>query len=190
MISLPTDSAVTICARCSGVAASGNAAIRLCMRPSQSARSHRGFAARRLRARNVSASRRRVRKAGESGGNTDPQEPILTLSFSDGREPQLVFYPTNQTSSTTLWGQGLPEDTWWHLAVVNDGKHTTMYVEGCPTVDVANQVNSKGITQLNLPWALGGYNYGGSINQIFYGWVGDVRIVNRALPVSQFMINS
>jgi hypothetical protein len=129
-------------------------------------------------------------QAGKSGGNTDPQEPIFTLSFSDGREPQLVFYPTNQTSSTTLWGQGLPEDTWWHLAVVNDGKHTTMYVEGCPTVDAANQVSSNGITQLNLPWALGGYEYGGSINQIFHGWVGDVRIVNRALPVSQFMINS
>jgi hypothetical protein len=73
--------------------------------------------------------------------------------------------------------------------VVNDGKHTTMYVEGCPTVDIANQVSSNGITQLNLPWALGGYEYGGSINQIFYGWVGDVRIVNRALPVSEFMIN-
>ena len=42
----------------------------------------------------------------------------------------------------------------------------------------------------NLPWSLGGYDYGGSINQIFYGYVGDVRIVNRALPVSQFMINS
>jgi hypothetical protein len=129
-------------------------------------------------------------QAGKSGGNTDPQEPVFTLSFSNGREPQLVFYPTNQTGSTTLWGQGLPEDTWWHLAIVNDGKHTTLYVEGCPTVDVANQVNSNGITQLGLPWALGGYEYGGSINQIFYGFVGDVRIVNRALPVSQFMINS
>jgi hypothetical protein len=128
-------------------------------------------------------------QAGKSGGNTDPQEPIFTMSFSGGREPQLVFYPTNQTSSTTLWGQGLPEDTWWHLAVVNDGQHTTMYVEGCPTVDAANEVDSNGITQLDLPWALGGYEYGGSINQIFYGWVGDVRIVNRAIPVSQFMIN-
>jgi hypothetical protein len=128
-------------------------------------------------------------QAGKSGGNTDPQEPIFTLSFSNGREPQCVLYPLNQTDSTTLWGQGMPEDTWWHLAVVNDGKHTIMYVEGCPTVDVANQVSSNGITQLALPWALGGYEYGGSINQIFYGWVGDVRIVNRALPVSQFMIN-
>jgi hypothetical protein len=129
-------------------------------------------------------------QAGKSGGNTDPQEPIFTLSFSNGREPQCVFYPLNQKGSTTLWGQGLPEDTWWHVAVVNDGKHTTMYVEGCPTVDVANQVLSNGITQLALPWALGGYEYGGSINQIFYGWVGDVRIVNRPLPVSQFMINN
>jgi hypothetical protein len=128
-------------------------------------------------------------QAGKSGGNTDPQEPIFTLSFSNGREPQCVFYPMNQTSSTTLWGQGLPENTWWHVAVVNDGTHTTMYVEGCPTVDIANQVSSNGITQLALPWALGGYEYGGSINQIFYGWVGDVRIVNRALPVSDFMIN-
>ena len=52
----------------------------------------------------------------------------------------------NQTSSTTLWGQGLPEETWWHVAVVNDGAHTTMYVEGGPTVDIANQVSSNGIT--------------------------------------------
>ena len=128
-------------------------------------------------------------QAGKSGGNTDPQEPIFTLSFSNGREPQCVFYPLNQTGSTTLWGQGLPENTWWHVAVVNDGSHTTMFVEGCPTVDIANQVSSNGITQLALPWALGGYEYGGSINQIFNGWVGDVRIVNRALSVSEFMIN-
>jgi hypothetical protein len=64
-----------------------------------------------------------------------------------------------------------------------------MYVEGCPTIDNPPTV-AIGLVQLNLPWALGGYEYGGSINQIFYGWVGDVRIVNRALPVSQFMINS
>jgi hypothetical protein len=128
-------------------------------------------------------------QAGKYGGNTDPQEPIFTLSTSDGREPQCVFYPLNQTDSTTLWGEGLPENTWWHVAVVNDGTHTTMYVDGCPTVDIANQVSSNGITQLNLPWALGGYEYGGSINQIFNGYIGDVRIVNRALPVSEFMLN-
>lgn len=87
-------------------------------------------------------------------------------------------------------GSGPAGEHLWHVAVVNDGKHTTMYVEGCLTVDIANQVSSNGITQLAQPWALGGYEYGGSINQIFNGWVGDVRVVNRALPVSKFMINS
>src|SRR6266446_457089 len=69
-ISLPTDSAVTIFARCSGSAASGNTAIRLYMRPSHSSRSGgTGSVTMRRRSRKVSMSRRRVRKAGESGGN-------------------------------------------------------------------------------------------------------------------------
>ena len=127
-------------------------------------------------------------QAGKSGQNTDPNEPIATFSFSGDREPQWNVYPLNLTYPTTNWGQGLPEDTWWHLAVVNDGKHTVMYVEGCPTVDNPTLIQSTGITQLALPWALGGYEYGGTINQIFHGFVGDVRIVNRPLPVGEFML--
>jgi len=127
-------------------------------------------------------------QAGKGGANTDPNEPIATFSFSNGREPQWNVYPLNLTYPTTNWGQGLPENTWWHLAVVNDGKHTVMYVEGCPTVDNPTLLQSTGITQLALPWALGGYEYGGVINQIFHGWVGDVRIVNRPLAVGEFMI--
>jgi hypothetical protein len=63
-----------------------------------------------------------------------------------------------------------------------------MYIEGCPTVDNPSLIKAVGITQLGLPWLLGGYEYGGSINQIFHGWIGDVRIVNRPLRVDQFMI--
>jgi len=127
-------------------------------------------------------------QAGKSGQNTDPNEPIATFSFSGDREPQWNVYPVNLTYPTTNWGQGLPEDTWWHLAVVSDGKHTVMYIEGSPTVDNPTLIQSAGITQLALPWALGGYEYGGSINQIFHGWVGDIRIVDRPLSVREFMI--
>ena len=45
-----------------------------------------------------------------------------------------------------------------------------------------------GLTTLGHSWLLGGYEYAGTINQIFNGWIGDVRIVNRALRPSQFMI--
>ena len=127
-------------------------------------------------------------QAGKSGQNTDPNEPIATFSFSGDREPQWNSYPLNLTYPTTNWGQGLPENTWWHVAVVNDGKHTVMYIEGCPTVDNPTLIESTGITQLALPWALGGYEYSGAVNQIFHGYVGDVRVVNRPLPVSEFMI--
>jgi hypothetical protein len=126
-------------------------------------------------------------QAGKSGGNTDPNEPIVTLSLSNGREPQWCVYPLNLTDESTNWGQGLPQDTWWHLAVVNDGAHTVMYVEGCETVDNPS-TKAVGLTQLALPWALGGYEYGGSINQIFHGYIGDVRIVNRPLSPDEFMI--
>jgi hypothetical protein len=126
-------------------------------------------------------------QAGKYGGDTDPNEPICTFSFSNDREPQWNAYPLNLTYPTTNWGQGLPEETWWHLAVVNNGEYTVMYVDGCPTVDNPTLLTSNGITQLALPWALGGYEYGGVINQIFHGWVGDVRIVDRPLPVSEFM---
>jgi hypothetical protein len=126
-------------------------------------------------------------QAGKSAGNTDPNEPIATFSLSDGREPQWCVYPLNLDDESTNWGQALPEATWWHLAVVNDGKTTVMYVEGCPTVDNPPTI-ANGLVQLNLPWVLGGYEYGGSINQIWHGWIGDVRIVNRALSVGEFMI--
>ena len=126
-------------------------------------------------------------QAGKSAGNTDPNEPIATFSLSDGREPQWCVYPLNLDDESTNWGQGLPEATWWHLAVVNDGKTTVMYVEGCPTVDNPPTI-ANGLVQLNLPWVLGGYEYGGSINQIWHGWIGDVRVVNRPLSVGEFMI--
>ncbi len=57
-----------------------------------------------------------------------------------------------------------------------------------PAGQLCSLIRSTGITHLALPWALGGYEYGGAINQIFHGWVGDVRIVNRPLPASEFML--
>jgi len=126
-------------------------------------------------------------KAGKIGRNTDPQEPVVSLSISNnGREPQFNCYPLNNTYPTTNWGHGLVENTWWHLAVVNDSRHTKLFVDGCPVVDNPSTV-SVGITTLGLPWLLGGHEYGGAIDMVFLGWIGDVRIVNRPLSIPEFM---
>lgn len=125
---------------------------------------------------------------GGAAGKTadDPDEPLATLSLSNDREPQWAMRPLNQEGIATNWAQETPLKTWWHLAVVNDGEHTTMYVEGCPVVRNP-KARSTGITSVGLPWLLGGYEYGGKIDQILHGRLGDVRIVARALPVKSFM---
>jgi hypothetical protein len=125
---------------------------------------------------------------GGAAGKTadDPDEPLATLSLSNDREPQWAMRPLNQEGIATNWGQETPLETWWHLAVVNDGTHTTLYVEGCPVVRNPRAA-AAGITSVGLPWLLGGYEYAGRIDQILHGRLGDVRIVERALPVTSFM---
>ncbi|MER5755522.1 LamG-like jellyroll fold domain-containing protein [Streptomyces sp. NPDC002088] len=125
---------------------------------------------------------------GGAAGKTadDPDEPLATLSLSNDREPQWAMRPLNQDGIATNWGQETPLETWWHLAVVNDGRHTTLYVEGCPVVRNPTAA-AVGITSVGMPWLLGGYEYAGRIDQILHGRLGDVRIVERALPATSFM---
>ena len=73
------------------------------------------------------------------------------------------------------------------MAVVNDSQHTTMYVDGCPLVRNPSTVN-QGLATIGREWLLGGYEYGGKIDQIYYGLIGDVRIVGRPLEPDEFMI--
>ncbi|MFE7773458.1 LamG-like jellyroll fold domain-containing protein [Streptomyces sp. NPDC057445] len=123
---------------------------------------------------------------GAAGKNGDPDEPVATLSLSDGHALQWAAAPLDQEGPVTNWGHELALDTWWHVAVVNDGRRTTMYVDGCPVArNPATAAN--GLTTLGLPWLLGGYEYGGGLDQLFRGWIGDVRITGRALPVKAFM---
>ncbi|MEU5312459.1 LamG-like jellyroll fold domain-containing protein [Streptomyces sp. NPDC021562] len=128
------------------------------------------------------------RGTGGAAGKTgdDPDEPVATLSLSNDREPQWAMRPLNQEGIATNWGQETPLETWTHLAVVNDGRHTTLYVDGCPVVRNPKAA-AVGITSVGAPWLLGGYTYADKIDQILYGRLGDVRIVSRALPVSSFM---
>ncbi|MET7621704.1 LamG-like jellyroll fold domain-containing protein [Streptomyces sp. NPDC005408] len=122
--------------------------------------------------------------AGKTGG--DPEEPVATLSLSDGPGLQWAAAPLNQPGLVTNWSHELERDRWWHVAVVNDGRHTAMYVDGC-RVARNPATNTAGLATLGLPWLLGAYEYGGTLDQLMHGWLGDIRIAERALPVRDFM---
>lgn len=122
--------------------------------------------------------------AGKTEG--DPEEPVATLSLSDGPGIQWAAAPLNRPGLVTNWSHELERGTWWHVAVVNDGRHTTLYIDGCR---VARNPTTRtgGLATLGLPWLLGAYEYGGKLDQLLHGRLGDIRIVERALPVRDFM---
>ncbi|MEV6075695.1 LamG-like jellyroll fold domain-containing protein [Streptomyces sp. NPDC052069] len=126
-----------------------------------------------------------LRAAGKTAG--DPEEPVATLSLSDGPGLQWAAAPLNQPGAVTHWSHELTRDRWYHVALVNDGRHTTMYVDGC-VVARNPATRTVGLATAGLPWLLGGYEYGGKLDQLMHGWIGDVRIVERALRTKDFMI--
>lgn len=123
-------------------------------------------------------------EAGKHGG--DAEEPVVTLSLSGERQLQWVAYPTSQDTGLTNWGHELRTDRWWHVAVVNDGRHTTMYVEGCPVVRNPLTRN-RGLATLGRRWLVGAYTWDGVLDAVTRARLGDVRIVERALRPEEFM---
>ncbi|GAA0614841.1 LamG domain-containing protein [Kutzneria viridogrisea] len=125
--------------------------------------------------------------AGKTGD--DPKEPAATLAISDGAGFQWAVFPLNQNAISTNWGHELPLDKWWHVALVNDGRHTTMYVDGCPVLRNP-KTPAAGIAapRTGGRWLLGAYDYDRTVDQGFHGWIGDVRVVERPLRVAEFML--
>jgi hypothetical protein len=129
-----------------------------------------------------------AKDAGKATSSGDPDEPAVVLTVSGSREMQWCAYPASQDGSLTNWSHELPAGTWWHVAVVNDSQHTTMYVDGCPVVrnpTTANRGLAAGSPATS--WLLGANLYGGKLDHVFPGSIGDVRIVERALEPSEFM---
>ncbi|GAA1873666.1 metallophosphoesterase [Myceligenerans crystallogenes] len=127
----------------------------------------------------------RAGEAGKHSGWSD-DEPTCSLNLSGERFLQFVVYPVPVDADPTSWSHALPTGRWMHVAVVNDGRHTTLYVEGSRIARNAAE-ESRGITTLGKPFVLGGTQYAGSYGQGFYGWLGDTRITGRALGEEEFL---
>jgi hypothetical protein len=126
--------------------------------------------------------------AGADAGKTgdDPAEPIATLSMSDGMALQWAAFPLTRNGMSTNWGHEMRAGEWFHVAVVNDGRLTTLYVDGAELLRNPS-TPAKGLATSHEPWFVGAYHYDRVVEQAFYGWLGDLRIVDHALPPSKFL---
>lgn len=119
-----------------------------------------------------------------------PQSPPLQFAFSNLREVQFEVIPEQAAarSSRVSWSGEIILNTWVHVAVVNDptAKETTMYVEGAPVL--RNPIDAVGLATLGLPWTIGaGYWDGGPPGGGFLGSLGEIRIVAKPLPPTQWL---
>ncbi|WP_433261889.1 LamG-like jellyroll fold domain-containing protein [Actinosynnema sp. CS-041913] len=122
--------------------------------------------------------------AGKTGD--DPREPLGTLNVAGGGALQWAVFPRNQAGSSTNWGHEMDEETWWHVAVVNDGRHTRLYVEGSELLRNPS-TPATGISTAGDPWLVGAYAYDRVVEKSYHGWLGDLRVVDRALPRDRFL---
>lgn len=118
----------------------------------------------------------------------DPNEPLVTLTVSPSREFQWAVASFTQPDLVTDWSFRTPAMNWYHVALVNNGKSTDLYVNGSKDVRNSNNL-SVGLQTAGRFWLIGATHYTDSVGQSFYGWLGDVRIVNRPLTVQEFMIS-
>jgi hypothetical protein len=124
------------------------------------------------------------RDAGKTG--SDPDEPVVKLGFSGGRQVQWAVYPQDQNDTFTNWGHEQVAGRWFHLAIVNDGRHSTVYVDSSELL--RNPATpSNGLATAGKPWLIAAGHYANEIDQGFAGHIGELRIVTRALKPSQFL---
>ncbi len=122
--------------------------------------------------------------AGKTG--SDPSEPVVNLAFSGGRQLQWAVYPLDRNDTFTNWGHEQVGGQWFHLAVVNDGRHSTLYVDSSPLL--RNPATpSNGLATAGKPWLVGANHYDNVIEQAFAGHLGELRIVTHALKPAQFL---
>lgn len=106
--------------------------------------------------------------------------------MSDGMAVLWAVFPLAQDALIANWGHEMRADEWFHVAVVNDGQHSTLYVDGLRLLRNPS-APATGLATSGEPWLVGAHHHDRIVEQGFYGWIGDIRIVDRPLPASRFL---
>jgi hypothetical protein len=127
-------------------------------------------------------------RSGDAGKHSgwSPLEPTCSLNLSPERFLQYVLYTADGDHNPTSWSHALPVGAWHHVAVVNDGKRSTVWVNGSKIARNPTQP-ARGVATLGRPFTLGGTSFDLKYDQGFYGWIGDTRITGRPLRPERFL---
>ncbi len=108
-----------------------------------------------------------------------------TLAISTLREMQWSVFPKKNDDSVTNWSGEL-FFKWHHVAVVNDGVKTIMYIDGAPVLRNPDGEQG-GMMTTGKPWVIGSNQYDHGHEGSFNGWISEIRITDRALKKSELL---
>ena len=114
-------------------------------------------------------------------------DPLAVLDVADGLALRWAAVPLHRDAAGTSWSHELPVERWFHAAVVNDGSTTTMYVDGEPVLRNPRSP-AVGLASAGRPWLVGASCRDGAPADPFLGALGMVRIVDRPLGRSEFLV--
>ena len=123
--------------------------------------------------------------AGKKSGYS-PLEPTCSLNLSPERFLQYVVYSEIGDVNPTSWSHTLPIGRWAHVAIVNDGRRSVVWVDGSRIARNPTR-EARGIATLGRPFTIGATSWDLKYGQGFYGWIGDTRITARPLKPAQFL---
>ncbi|MFY1674969.1 LamG-like jellyroll fold domain-containing protein [Plantactinospora sp. WMMB334] len=126
--------------------------------------------------------------AGGDAGRTGAERtvPAAALGLTAGLAVSWAVVPAELGGIVTNWGHEMRPGEWFHVAVVNDGRHSTLYVDGARLLRNPS-VPASGLAVSGEPWLVGAEHRGRIVRHGFYGWIGDIRVADRPLPVDRFL---
>lgn len=125
-----------------------------------------------------------------SGDDTDGGDCPLMLAVSNLLEFQWCTVSASgwPAVASTSWSGGVTAGEWFHVAIVNDPTKstTTMYIEGAP---VLRNTYGAGVRYVNAAsqMVVGCSQYGGNMDKGFFGYLGEMRIVNKPLTSAYWL---
>lgn len=109
------------------------------------------------------------------------------LGISNLREFQFTEVPTTTSKGDrTAWSGEIMTDTWQHVAVVNEGTTTTMYVDGAPVLRNATDTGGAS-ANAGMPWILGADWVDDKATNGWNGCIGETRIIDHPTTPDQWL---
>ncbi|MGM0754168.1 MAG: LamG-like jellyroll fold domain-containing protein [Bacillota bacterium] len=113
-----------------------------------------------------------------------------TLTVSDFKQVQWASHPLNLQRNETDWSPALDsEEDWYHVAVVNDGKHSSIYINGVADFRHSTDAEIIGIdVAKGKGWNIGASEKDNKAEALFAGNLQEIRIADRPLPQEEWLI--